>query len=146
MNPLEVSIASMNFAAIAASIDASSAPALRQPLRKQLRDACLLRQRQQPGYDLVASVDRKRILEAAGQYLPVAPQTITAFPSHRSPGGLHDFFSEADYFWPNPANPDGPYIQLDGKSNPANFQGHRKAMIALSVRMPALTAAWRLTG
>jgi hypothetical protein len=59
---------------------------------------------------------------------------------------LHDFFSEADYFWPNPANPDGPYIQLDGKSNPANFQGHRKAMIALSVRMPALTAAWRLTG
>jgi hypothetical protein len=99
-----------------------------------------------PGYDLVASVDRKRILEAAGQYLPVAPQTITAFPSDRNPGGLHDFFSEADYFWPNPANPDGPYIQLDGKSNPANFQGHRKAMIALSVRMPALTAAWRLTG
>jgi Alginate lyase len=73
-------------------------------------------------------------------------QTITAFPSNRNPGGLHDFFSEADYFWPNPANPDGPYIELDGKSNPANFQGHRKALIALSVQMPVLTAAWRLTG
>lgn len=99
-----------------------------------------------PGYDLVASVDRKRIIEAAAQYLPLAPQTITAFPSDRNPGGLHDFFSEADYFWPNPADPNGPYIDVDGKSNPANFQGHRKAMIALSVRMPALTAAWRLTG
>jgi Alginate lyase len=98
------------------------------------------------GYALVASVDRKRILRAAMQYLPVAPQTITTFPSDRNPGGLHDFFSEADYFWPNPANPDGPYIELDGKSNPANFQGHRKALIALSVQMPALTAAWRLTG
>jgi hypothetical protein len=99
-----------------------------------------------PGYDLVASVDRKRILEAAERYLPLVPQTITAFPSDRNPGGPHDFFSEADYFWPDPANPDGPYINIDGKSNPANFQGHRKAMIALSIRMPALTAAWRLTG
>jgi hypothetical protein len=99
-----------------------------------------------PGYALVASVDRRRILQAAGQYLHLAPQTITAFPSDRNPGGLHDFFSEADYFWPNPANPNGPYINIDGKSNPTNFQGHRKAMIGLSVRMPALTAAWRLTG
>src|ERR1017187_7039176 len=99
-----------------------------------------------PGYALVASVDRTRILQAAGQYLHLAPQTITSFPSDRNPGGLHDFFSEADYFWPNPTNPNGPYINIDGKSNPTNFQGHRKAMIALSVRMPALSAAWRFTG
>jgi hypothetical protein len=99
-----------------------------------------------PGYALVASVDRRRILLAASRYLPLAPQTITALPSDRSPGGPHDFFSEADYFWPNPADPNGPYIDIDGKSNPNNFQGHRKAMITLSVRMPALTAAWRLTG
>jgi hypothetical protein len=99
-----------------------------------------------PGYALVASIDRDRILRTAAQYLPLSPETITAFPSNRNPGELHDFFSEADYFWPNPANPDGPYIELDGKSNPANFQGHRKALIALRVQMPALTAAWRLTG
>jgi Alginate lyase len=98
------------------------------------------------GYTLVASVDRQRILRAAAHYLLLSQETITNFPSDRSPGGLHDFFSEADYFWPNPANPDEPYIELDGKSNPANFQGHRRALIALSVQMPALTAAWRLTG
>jgi hypothetical protein len=98
------------------------------------------------GYALVALADRRRILHAAAQYLPLTPQTITDFPSDRNPGGLHDFFSEADYFWPNPENPGGPYVELDGKSNPSNFQGHRKALIVFSVQMPALAAAWRLTG
>ncbi len=54
--------------------------------------------------------------------------------------------SQADYFWPDPKNPDGPYINRDGQSNPANFNDHRKAMIGLSIQMPALTAAWLLTG
>ncbi len=54
-------------------------------------------------------------------------------------------YSQADYFWPDPENPDGPYLNRDGQSNPDNFLGHRKAMIALSVQMPALTAAWLLT-
>ena len=98
-----------------------------------------------PGYTLVAAADRKRILQAAALYLKQPPQTITTFPSSRSPGGLHDFFSQADYFWPNPADPNGPYINRDGQSNPDNFNGHRKAMIALSIQMPALTAAWLLT-
>jgi Alginate lyase len=97
------------------------------------------------GYALVSVADHDRILRAAAQYVKEKPQTITAFPSDRSPGGLHDFFSQADYFWPNPTDPNGPYINRDGESNPANFVGHRKAMIALSVQMPALTAAWLLT-
>jgi hypothetical protein len=95
---------------------------------------------------LVAHTDRKRILKAANTYLASPVRTITAYPSDRSPGGRHDYFSQADYFWPDPKNPDGPYINRDGQSNPANFNGHRKAMIALSIQMPALTAAWLLTG
>jgi hypothetical protein len=97
------------------------------------------------GYALVARVDRTRILDAAKQYLANPPRTITSFPTSRSPGGLHDFFSQADYFWPNPANPNGPYINRDGQSNPDNFNDHRKAMIALSIQVPSLTAAWLLT-
>jgi len=58
------------------------------------------------------------------------------------PRGPHDYFSQADYFWPNPADPDGKYIDRDGQSNPENFNDHRKTMIALSIQMPALTAAW----
>jgi Alginate lyase len=98
-------------------------------------------------YDLVATTDRHRILAAANLYLSDPPVTITAFPPPpSSAGGLHDFYSQADYFWPDPANPKGPYINRDGQSNPANFDEHRRVMVALSIRMPALTAAWLLTG
>ncbi|WP_263409442.1 alginate lyase family protein [Terriglobus tenax] len=112
----------------------------------ELPAARLRAQHATSGYDLVARTDRQRILTAAKKYLPLQPATITAFPSPKTPGGPHDFFSEADYFWPNPANPDGPYVNRDGQSNPNNFNGHRKAMIALSIQMPALTSAWLLTG
>jgi hypothetical protein len=97
------------------------------------------------GYALVERTDRARIMAAAARYLELQPRTITSYPSSRSPGGLHDYFSQADYFWPNPKDPDGKYINRDGQSNPDNFNDHRKAMIALSIQMPALAAAWALT-
>jgi hypothetical protein len=97
-------------------------------------------------WQFVARTDRHRILEAADKYLLQSPVTITAFPTKRSAGGLHDFYSQADYFWPNPADPNGPYINRDGQSNPDNFNEHRKVMVALSIEMPTLTAAWLLTG
>lgn len=96
-------------------------------------------------YSLVAAVDRDRILGLANLWLTARPQTVTDFPAPHSPGGPHDFFSQADYFWPNPANPKGPWKEIDGKSNPANFQLHRRAMIRLSQAVPALTAAFLLT-
>jgi hypothetical protein len=101
--------------------------------------------RKNTAYELVAHTDRKRILKAGGDYVTLPIRTITAYPSERTPGGPHDYFSQADYFWPDPKDPSAPYINRDGQSNPANFNGHRKAMIALSIQMPALTAAWRLT-
>jgi Alginate lyase len=97
-------------------------------------------------FRLVSQTDRERILKAADKYISQEPLTITAFPDSRSAGGLHDFYSQADYFWPNPKDPNGPYINRDGQSNPSNFDEHRKVMVALSVLMPALTAAWLLTG
>ena len=96
-------------------------------------------------YALVERTDRRRIMDAATKYVELSPQTITSYPSPKSPGGPHDFFSQADYFWPNPADPNGPYVNRDGQSNPDNFNEHRKAMVALSIQMPALTAAWMLS-
>ncbi len=89
--------------------------------------------------------ERKRVIDPADRYLREAPVTITAFPAKRSAGGPHDFFSEGDYWWPDPAHPDGPYIRRDGESNPDNFVDHRHALVRLSVEVPALTAAWKLT-
>lgn len=88
---------------------------------------------------------RNRVLAEAAWAMKQKPITVTAATSPRSAGGKHDFFSEADYFWPNPANPNGPYINRDGESNPENFVAHRKAMIRFSKIIGALATAYRLT-
>jgi len=94
--------------------------------------------------DLMA-IDRARILRAATRYLREQPVTVTSAGSPRSAGGPHDYFSEGDYWWPDPQHPDGPYIQRDGESNPGNFLAHRAALMRLSVHVPALAAAWLAT-
>lgn len=71
------------------------------------------------------------------------PVTITAASSSRSSGGKHDFFSEGDYWWPNPKSADSPYLQRDGMTNPDNFIDHRKAMIRFSRIMGSLASAYR---
>jgi hypothetical protein len=68
--------------------------------------------RQGNGTD-IRQIDRDRDL-------PALPSECSRMSDHRdgaysprSAGGEHDFFSEADYFWPDPANPAGPYIEKD---------------------------------
>ena len=95
-------------------------------------------------FDL-AAIEGPRILPAADRMLADAPVTVTAAHSPRSAGGLHDFFSEGDYWWPDPQNPDGPYIQRDGMTNPDNFVAHRQAMIRFSIRVGTMTSAYALT-
>jgi len=94
----------------------------------------------------VERLDAVRILHAATAYMKEPPVTVTASSSPRSKGGKHDYFSEADYWWPDPKNPNGPFIERDGYSNPQNFNDHRGALIRLSLIVPALTAAWVITG
>lgn len=84
-------------------------------------------------YSEVETFDRHRVLTAAERYLRQQPRTITSVPALRSAGGLHDYFSEGDYWWPNPKDPKGPYIRRDGESNPANFTAHRDLLIRLSI-------------
>ncbi|HSU52215.1 MAG TPA: alginate lyase family protein [Segetibacter sp.] len=94
----------------------------------------------------VAEVLRKHIMEEAAWAMKQEPETVTAHTSPRSAGGKHDFFSEGDYWWPNPASVDSPYIQKDGMTNPDNFVAHRLAMIRLSRIVGALASAYKLTG
>lgn len=89
---------------------------------------------------------KQQILKDAEWAMQQQPVTITASFSSRSAGGKHDFFSEADYFWPDPQNPDGPYINRDGLTNPDNFVEHRKAMIRLSKIIGAFASAYKITG
>ena len=95
--------------------------------------------------ELVA-IERTRVLALANRYLKEAPVTVTAARAERSTGGLHDFFSEGDYWWPDPSDTSKPYIRRDGETNPANFEAHRSAMRRLSQIVPALVAAYEITG
>jgi hypothetical protein len=117
----------------------------RKPLCALLLLASLSAHAQTPPLD-VARIDQQRILLAARSSLAEAPLTITAFSSPRSSGGAHDFYSEGDYWWPDPAQPGGPYIQRDGLTNPDNFVAHRRALVRFSVQVPALVAAWKISG
>jgi hypothetical protein len=92
------------------------------------------------------AVDDERTKTTADRCLADMPVTITASFSPRSQGGRHDFFSEGDYWWPDPKNPAAPYVQRDGMTNPENFVEHRKALMGMSVRVAMLTAAYRITG
>lgn len=87
---------------------------------------------------------QKQVLKDAAAALQLQPVTITAHRSVRSAGGPHDFFSEGDYWWPDPASPDSPYIQKDGLSNPDNFTKHREVMIRFSKVMGSLASAYRI--
>ncbi len=90
-------------------------------------------------------VERMRIIVPAEAFLHQQPVTVTAYFAPRSAGGLHDFFSEGDYWWPDPKNPDGPYIQRDGMTNPDNFVRHRNAMVRLSTQVATLASAYVMT-
>jgi len=105
----------------------------------------ILRVEAQSGFD-IREFERSRVLASADRYLKERPITITSSSSPRSAGGQHDFFSEGDYWWPDPKNPNGPYIQRDGMTNPDNFVEHRRALMRFSVEVPALAAAWTITG
>jgi hypothetical protein len=36
----------------------------------------------------------------------------------------HEYYSEGPYWWPDPKNPNGPYIRKDGERNPGRFDGN----------------------
>src|SRR5688572_1695530 len=97
-------------------------------------------------YNEVANTLRIQIVKQAEWALQQQPVTVTAHHSARSAGGRHDFFSEGDYWWPNPVSIDSPYIQKDGMTNPDNFVAHRQAMIRLSRVVGALASAYKLSG
>ncbi len=95
---------------------------------------------------LISSNEQEYIIQTATSYIDSLPVTVTATSCERSAGGLHDFYSEGDYWWPDPENPGGPYIRRDGQTNPENFVAHRHAMIRLSQIVGMQTSAFLITG
>lgn len=76
-----------------------------------------------------------------------SPVHITDVVSKQSGGGRHDYYSNADYWWPNPDTSDGlPYVKRDGESNPNAFFDHRRIMRSMRTNVANLTAGYLVTG
>lgn len=86
------------------------------------------------------------IVSNAAWAMEQEPETVTAHLCDRSAGGIHDFYSEGDYWWPSPEGEDKPYIRRDGETNPNNFVAHRHSMIRFSQIVGSLATAYVTTG
>lgn len=100
---------------------------------------------QKDNKEYVEDILKTGVCERAVSNLSEELVTITSFIAERSAGDAHDFYSEGDYWWPDPLNPDGAYIRRDGETNPDNFVAHRHAMIRFSSIVGNLTSAYLLT-
>ena len=90
-------------------------------------------------------LEKTRVILNADKCLSEKPITVTANIAGRSSGNKHDFYSEGDYWWPNPNDLEGAYIRKDGLTNPDNFTAHRKAMIRLCYISGSLASAYKIT-
>jgi hypothetical protein len=96
--------------------------------------------------DQVIKIEKERIIKRADKLLSEKPRTVTASSSPRSAGGKHDFYSEGPYWWPDPANPDGPFIRKDGLRFPGRFNDHDDDLREFSWVVGTHTSAWIITG
>ena len=94
-----------------------------------------------------AFFDRECIIAKAEESLSLNPVHITDEIAKNSAGNKHEFYSNGDYWWPNPETSDGlPYIRLDGKSNPNNFNAHRYALRKMRTAVANLAAGYKISG
>lgn len=94
----------------------------------------------------VMAIEKDRVIKRAEKFLNEKPRTVTASSCSRSMGGKHDFYSEGPYWWPDPANPNGPFIRHDGLRYPERFQDHDNDLHNFSWIVGTHASAWILTG
>ncbi len=72
----------------------------------------------------------RRLRAEAELYLKEGPWSVTS----DRPKGIdldpHEYYSEAPYYWPDPANPGGPLLRRTGQVNPSRFTANRTALDA----------------
>ena len=81
---------------------------------------------------IIANAPQVVLTEALDRRLREGPWTVTT----ERPEGVvldpNDYYSEAPYWWPDPASPGGPYIRKDGQTNPNRFTAHKNALNAMA--------------
>ena len=93
----------------------------------------------------VSSIDSVAITQSADVYCTQPPVAVTDKEQTRS-GNRHNFEALSIYFWPDPENPDGPYIVRDGQPNPEYKAYDLPRLENLVRRTGALSRAFYVTG
>lgn len=92
-----------------------------------------------------SSATYRQIVAQADNCLKQEPVAVTQKTKCIS-GDLHNYESLATYYWPNPANPSGPYVARDGEQNPETEKYDFPHLLALARDCGALGKAFFLTG
>lgn len=87
------------------------------------------------------------VAKAAEQALTAGPFSVTQKARVPPSGDKHDFYTQAPYWWPDPARPGGlPYIRRDGEVNPESKQGtDDEAFVKMHTAVYALALGYRET-
>jgi len=78
------------------------------------------------------SADASELRSLADDSLEKGPWSITFSRPKGIEVPAHEYYSEGPYWWPDPKNPNGPYIRKDGERNPGRFDGNHHDIGAMS--------------
>lgn len=70
--------------------------------------------------------------------LSAGPWTITSAPPPARGPQPNDYYSEAPYWWPDPKDPNAPFLRRDGETYPQRFDKHRRLLGEMSRNLLAL--------
>lgn len=70
--------------------------------------------------------------------LTAGPWTITSAPAPARGPQPNDYYSEAPYWWPDPKDPNAPFLRRDGETYPQRFDKHRRMLGDMSRNLLAL--------
>lgn len=89
--------------------------------------------------------DLKNLRQSADAFASMPPVAVTDKAATRS-GNRHNFEGLSIYCWPDPANPNGPYIIRDGEPNPEYKDYDLPRLEELVKRTRAFSRAYYATG
>ena len=91
----------------------------------------------------------RKLTNDANRALNFTPLSVMEKPKVGASGDKHDYLSQAPYFWPDPAKPDGlPYLRKDGQRNPESGDEHSDAprLARMADAAETLSLAYYFTG
>lgn len=85
--------------------------------------------------------ERLELKSYADKMMELTPLSVTYHESPAVSGDVHDYYSEGPYWWPDPENPDWPFIRRDGECFPGRFNHHYSDLCTLTEAVAVLSQA-----